>query len=348
MSSITTTYNGTTTRNNIALVNEGQIVTYTDLNNIGVRRFVQNSELYNNLFGDDAYGVINGLKVVERSTDLSGSGVTILSGSVGVTAGAAKLGLLKSTLYNIPHSIICKLDSNYNDISIDIGDAAYPRIDLIACRAREYSTNNTTVAKRTSAGVLTTDVYDIDFGASVNIHYIKGTPNSSPVKPTVNSSTTDIELAYIYVPAGATDITECNIVDYRHLLFMNGKKECMKVYGQVNVSGSITFNGYQDNSTIDFPENDTVSGNEIYFNAYYKDSFDDIVAKIQYNTAGKDFDFSGRLEVYVDNDFITSQAHPGQQIVVFWITWVDYASGSNMLPPETTDFCLELYPIKYD
>lgn len=348
MSSITSTYNGTTTSNNTALINEGQIVTYNDLNNIGVRRFVQNSQLYNNLFGDDKYGVINGLKVAERSTDLSGAGVTILSGSIAVTAGAAKLGLITSDLYSSPHTIICKLDANYNDIAIDIGDPDYPRIDLIAIRAREYSTNNTTVAKRTSAGVLTTDVYDIDFGASVDIHYIQGTPNSTPVKPTVNSASTDIELAYIYVPANATDIAECNIIDYRHLLFMNGQSESMKVYGTVNTSGSITFNGYQNNSTIYFPENDTVSGNEIYFNAYYKDTFDDIVAKIQYNTSGKDFDFSGRLEVYVDNDFATIQTHPGQQIVVFWITWVDYASGLNTLPPKTTDFCLELLPIKYD
>lgn len=87
---------------------------------------------------------------------------------------------------------------------------------------------------------------------TANIYVKQGTPSSSPAYPTIlnTENTKELCLAYIYVSAGATSITDSNITD---------KREDNTVCGYVKFSNiSANLNVYRNNVTVNTAGTDNV------------------------------------------------------------------------------------------
>ena len=101
-------------------------------------------------------------------------------------------------------------------IQLDAADSFYPRFDGVAVRL------------------------DLQ-NKKVDLHIIKGVPSQTPVAPTINelnrnTITYDLLLAYVYVAAGATQITNANITDTR-----GNSAVCGFVTGTVNQLSTSSF-----------------------------------------------------------------------------------------------------------
>ncbi|SDX42280.1 hypothetical protein [Eubacterium barkeri] len=150
----------------------------------------------------------------------------------------------------------------YNEASkeftLDTGDGVNPRIDTVVLR---LSLTN----------------------RAINVLITKGTPSESPSAetPTRNTDTHDLVLAQIYIPKGATSISESNITDMRF-----DKNQCGIVTGaidqidttdlftQFNAAFNVWFNQAKGTLTED------AAGNLLNLYNALKESTDNIIAEL--------------------------------------------------------------------
>jgi hypothetical protein len=332
MSSITSFVTGSTDYQSVPLYSPNEVVTYADLNKLGQRSILERDFGLSQYITSSDKGILKGL-VVNGTT---GFGLQI-------TAGTGFFNAITSPVFGSPHSSICRNDAALT-FDIDAPDALYPRIDLICCRASEQLSGSVTKAARDENG-LYTDTFATDSMKTIQINYIKGSANSSPVKPTVNDATLDVPLAYIYVPETATDIDDCNICDVRNLLLFNGGKPFVKFIGTRNVSGSVTFDGVESNMPYMYDDTPGLWGASSYFSLFLPDGYDYWEASISSNH----LEFTGENRVFVETivePYLVD--YPGLEKKVIYLSWVDYDTTSEILPPAETPFSITINPIMYD
>lgn len=134
-----------------------------------------NSDSFNEFFS----GILSDTGVYKKS----GAGLQVVTGqdlSVNVSTGKARIR---------NHFVNVKTTEN---VELQVSDVANSRYDAIVLRFNESE-------------------------REITLQALAGIPSSSPEKPTIirNENIFDICLAYIYVAAGATNISEENITDTR-------------------------------------------------------------------------------------------------------------------------------------
>jgi len=127
--------------------------------------------------------------------------------------------------------------------------------------------NGTSVSKSSSTTVSiassnpTNPRYDvIQINSSGTISAVTGTPSSSPLVPDISAG--NIRLAIVYVPAGATSITNANITDARVILGNVGYNPGASISITYNADGTIntiTDNMYGITATFTYDASKNIS-----------------------------------------------------------------------------------------
>lgn len=172
--------------------------------------------------------------------------------TVNVLAGYGFLDNLSDTAVDIGGALNLNDLSSYKpmflgqteSLSVPAADPTNPRIDIVeVCYDRRTTDNSSRDVLDTGTGEFVATLVDktlawiqdgrSSINGSAKINYKSGTPDPSPVAPSVTSGY--VKIAEVRVGAAVTTITQTNISDYRTLLAANG--------GQHEISGVITLVG---------------------------------------------------------------------------------------------------------
>ncbi len=190
--------------------NPGQLVTYTELQNIG--KYPRSSVI--DFFSD----LFRGYTGVKRSGVINGFGCTPVLAGVRQLNISAGLGFYYNVILDATtESYFPVVLEAPVTVTLDLTADANPRYDLICLQPKESDADLASRSVRLSDGTLTTsNLYgerNVDAAAVI----YTGTPNAVPVVPT--GSLGDIPIAVVYVAGGAAGaLAVSDIFDVRAYL----------------------------------------------------------------------------------------------------------------------------------
>ena len=235
------------------IFHSGEIVTYTQLNDIGYFKQLRDTDLYRKIIGD-RQGVIDGFLLAASNYLMSavvGEGRAIIEDT--------------NTVYATLHSTIASSETD-TTLTFEASDLVHPRIDVVSVDVTEEFDSNVLKTFRDTNGILYTDLV-APFATSTALFKVtKGVANATPSVPVA----VGVPLYYVYIPALITKLSDATIHDVRPMLLANGSIPNVRLLAVTGSTSTLAWEpGYTyGNIPFEVSEITVSSPGKYYFDLY--------------------------------------------------------------------------------